>query len=97
MEIIIAIVGIILIGLLLNYLMGYGKGRIVLELEEWYTDINKHSQAVVTALRDEGRDVQYQGNREFLIDGKTYHLTERAVSTPGPPMQRTILVPDKKA
>ncbi|WP_421383066.1 hypothetical protein ACOJQI_02085 [Bacillus salacetis] len=82
--------------LLFNTLMGYKKGNIVIDFDERYIDYNEYIQAIQQELESKGREVQYEGNGRFVIDGMPYLFMERNVSMGGAPLQRTILKPDKK-
>jgi hypothetical protein len=81
---------------LLNMLMGYKKGNIVIDFDERYIDYNEYIHAIQQELESQGRDVKYEGNGRFVIDGKHYLFMERNVSMGGAPLQRTILKPEKK-
>lgn len=74
-----------------NWLMGYRKGNITLDLENRYTNLNEYVNAVREELEKKGRVVEYIGNHEFTIDGKHYILQERNVPMGGVPLQHTIL------
>ncbi|TYR98639.1 hypothetical protein FZC84_14410 [Rossellomorea vietnamensis] len=85
-------IGVAVGGLLLfNTLMGYKKGNITIDLDERYTDFNEYIQAIQQDLKSKGRDVKYEGDGRFTIDGKKYIFLERNVSMGGVPLQRTIL------
>ena len=75
---------------LFNWIMGYQKGNIILDLDERYFNWNKHVEATKAELEEQGREVVYNGNGEFNIDGKSYLMIERNVRM-GVPLQRTIL------
>jgi hypothetical protein len=75
----------------INWLMGYRKGNITLDLDNRYTNLNEYVNAVQLELEKQGRNVTYQGNRAFLIDGKVYILNDMNVSMGGVPLQHTIL------
>jgi hypothetical protein len=81
---------------LFNTLMGYKKGNITIDLDERYIDYNEYIQAIKQDLESKGREVKYEGNGKFVIDGKRYLFMERNVSMGGVPLQRTILKPEKK-
>ncbi|MEH6990822.1 hypothetical protein [Cytobacillus firmus] len=95
MEIIIflAILGLCLFGF--NWLMGYRKNHITIDLNERYVDFKEYVEAIQSELVNQGREVSYIGNRKFIIDGKTYIFIERNVSMGSVPLQRTILKPEK--
>ncbi|WHY62493.1 hypothetical protein [Cytobacillus firmus] len=95
MEIILflAILGLCLFGF--NWLMGYRKNHITIDLDERYVDFKEYVEAIQSELVNHGREVSYIGNRKFIIDGKTYIFIERNVSMGGVPLQRTILKPEK--
>ncbi|TYR73688.1 hypothetical protein FZC79_17590 [Rossellomorea vietnamensis] len=98
MEALISI-GIIIVVLagglfLFNKLMGYKKGNITIDLDERYIDYNEYIQAIQQDLKSKGRNVTYEGDGRFIIDGKKYIFLERNVSMGGVPLQRTILKPE---
>ncbi|WP_456272546.1 hypothetical protein [Bacillus sp. AK031] len=98
MELILTTTGIILLIagslFLFNWLMGYKKHHITIDLDERYIDYNDYIQAIQKDLEGRGHKVNYIGDRRFLIDGKTYLFIERNVSMGGVPLQRTILKPE---
>jgi hypothetical protein len=96
MEIILAILIGVGMLLLFNWLMGYGKGHIQIDFDERYSRKKEHIEAIREELEKQGKEVHYQGNGHFIIDGKPYLFIERTVSMGGVPMQRTILKPIKK-
>lgn len=95
MEIIIflAVFGLCLLGF--NWLMGYRKDHITIDLDERHTDFREYVNAIQSELVKQGKEVSYKGNRKFIIDGRTYIFIERNVSMGGAPLQRTILKPEK--
>jgi len=74
-----------------NWLMGYKKGNITLQLNERYIHLNEYVKAVKQELVNQDRNVEYEGNRIFSIDKNRYILVERNVSMGGVPLQHTIL------
>jgi len=96
MDILIGVV----IGLLalfgFNWLMGYKKGNIQLDLDERYIHLKEYVQAIQEELTKQGKQVSYQGNRIFSIDNHRYLLVERNVSMGGAPLQHTVLKRLKK-
>ncbi|PFG07427.1 hypothetical protein [Bacillus sp. es.034] len=78
---------------LFNWLMGYRKGHIQIDFEERYFKEKEYIEAIKRELVEQGRNVEYEGDRKFLIDGRRYLLIERNVSMGGVPLQRTILKP----
>lgn len=78
-----------------NWLMGYRKNHIQIDLDDRYIDYNEYVRALKSELRSQGREVDYLGDRRFNIDGKTYMFIERNVTMGGVPLQRTILKPVK--
>lgn len=82
---------------LFNRLMGYRKNYITLDLEERYFDHSSFVEAVQKELESQGRDVTYEGNSRFIIDGKSFLFFERNVSMGGVPLQRAILKPEHKS
>lgn len=95
MEIILflTILGLCLLGF--NWLMGYRKKHITIDLDERYVDFKEYVEAIQSELINQGREVSYIGNRKFVIDGQTYIFIERNVPMGGVPLQRTILKPEK--
>lgn len=79
-----------------NWLMGYKKGNIQLDLEERYISLKEYVQAIQVELEKQGKQVSYLGNRIFLIDNHRYLLVERNVSMGGVPLQHTVLKRLKK-
>lgn len=75
--------------------MGYRKKHITITFDDRYTDVNEHVAAIKKELKQQGREVNYIGDRKFEIDGKTYIFFERTVPLGGVPLQRTILKPVK--
>ncbi|SFL35951.1 hypothetical protein SAMN04487943_101150 [Gracilibacillus orientalis] len=92
---IIPIIMIIGLFLLFNWLMGYKKGNIIIDLDDRYINYSEYISAIQKKLESEGKDVEYKGDRRFIIDGKKYMFIERNVSMGGVPLQRTILQPEK--
>ena len=78
-----------------NWLMGYRKNHIQIDLDDRYIDYNEYVRALKSELRAQGREVDYLGDRKFNIDGNTYMFIERNVTMGGVPLQRTILKPVK--
>ncbi|MFC3387895.1 hypothetical protein ACFOU0_04685 [Salinicoccus sesuvii] len=75
--------------------MGDRTGRIILELDDRYSDHNAYMKAVEQELSAQGRQVEYKDKGRFLIDGQTYILIEHNVSMGPGVVQRTILAPEK--
>ncbi|WP_371018135.1 hypothetical protein [Pseudalkalibacillus sp. JSM 102089] len=80
-----------------NWLMGYRKNYIQIDLDERYIDYNEYVRALKNELSGQGKEVEYLGNRKFKIDGKRYVFIERNVTMGGVPLQRTILKPVLKS
>ncbi|WP_261131496.1 hypothetical protein [Bacillus sp. Marseille-Q3570] len=76
-----------------NWLMGYRKDNITIDFDERYVDFDQYINAIQNELVKQGREVHYNGNRKFTIDGRSYIFIERNVSMGGVPLQRTILKP----
>ncbi|WP_138416569.1 hypothetical protein [Aquibacillus sediminis] len=96
MDLFFYILPLLLIGLLFflfNWLMGYRKGHIVLDLDDRYFDHRAYMLAIQEKLERDGHTVSYEGYSRFIIDGKRYLMLERNISMGGVPMQRTILKP----
>ncbi|MCR8849798.1 hypothetical protein NQ095_15370 [Rossellomorea sp. SC111] len=81
---------------LFNWLMGYRKEHIQIDFENRYVKEKEYIDAIKRELGKQGRDVEYMGNRKFVIDGRPYLFIERNVSMGGVPLQRTILKPVKR-
>ncbi|MBN8237170.1 hypothetical protein JF544_18140 [Halobacillus kuroshimensis] len=81
--------------MLFNWLMGYRKGHIQMDLDQRYFDFGPYVKAVLAELKDRGYEASYEGNGIFSINGRRYVFMERNVSMGGAPLQRTILKPDK--
>lgn len=73
------------------FLLGYRKKSITLTFDNRYYSLDEHVAAIEQKLTLDGRSVRYLGDRQFVIDGKTYLFLERTVSVGGVPMQQTIL------
>ncbi|MCA0982851.1 hypothetical protein LCL89_02200 [Halobacillus yeomjeoni] len=80
---------------LFNWLMGYRKGHIQIDLDERYFNHKEYIKAIQGELEKRGYQAEYLGNHEFEIDGKSFLFLERNVSMGGVPLQRTILKPNK--
>lgn len=96
MQVLLTVLFVIVLLLLFKYLYGYRKNHIIIDFDERYEDIQEHTQAIIAELESRKKEVKYQGTRRLLVDGSRYIITERTLNTGGVPMQRTILVPDKK-
>lgn len=81
---------------LFNWLMGYRKGHSQIDFEERFFKEGEYIEAIKKELEQKGNDVEYKGNRTFIVDGRTYLFIERNVSMGGVPLQRTILKSIKK-
>ncbi|WP_202409589.1 MULTISPECIES: hypothetical protein [Halobacillus] len=81
--------------MLFNWLMGYRKGHIQMDLDDRYVDFNQYIKAVLAELKRRGFEAFYEGNGVFTINGSRYVFIERNVSMGGVPLQRTILKPDQ--
>lgn len=82
--------------ILFNWLMGYRKGHIQIDFEERFFKEKEYIEAIKSELENQGRHVEYKGNRRFFVDGRPYLFIERNVSMGGVPLQRTILKPVRK-
>ncbi|PBB05603.1 hypothetical protein CKW00_08125 [Salimicrobium humidisoli] len=78
-----------------NRLMGYKKGNITIDFDDRYVNHKQYVEAIKQELSSQGRQVSYEGNRKFIIDGRSYVFMEQNVSMGGVPLQRTILKPKK--
>lgn len=74
----LAIIGLCLFGF--NWLMGYRKDYITIDLDERYMDFGEYVKAIQDELVKQGREVSYKGNRKFIIDGRSYIVIERNIS-----------------
>ncbi|MEW9502769.1 hypothetical protein [Jeotgalibacillus marinus] len=92
---IFVLLGILIFWFSFSFLMGYKKGNITLDLDDHYTDPKKYVEAVKQELENQGRTVNYEGNYQFLIDGKVYTMISSNVPM-GAPLQRTILKPKNR-
>ncbi|MCA1066277.1 hypothetical protein QTG56_21600 [Rossellomorea sp. AcN35-11] len=90
------LLGGIVLFMLSNWLMGYRKEHIQIDFEERYFKEGEYIEAIRQELEQKGKDVEYVGERKFIVDGKTYLFIERNVSMGGVPLQRTILKPVNK-
>jgi hypothetical protein len=96
MEFVWILISAIGLFVLFNWLMGYRKEHIQIDFEERYFKEKEYIAAIKRELEDQGRVVQYKGNRKFVVDGQSYLFIERNVPMGGVPMQRTILKPVKE-
>lgn len=78
-----------------NMLMGYRKGNISLELDGRYTNLTDQAKAVTEELEKQGKTVEYKGDGQYLVNGRSYTVIKRQVSMGGAPLERTVLVPQK--
>lgn len=95
MEILLLIGFLAALGLLFNSLLGYRKNNIIIDLDQRYTSLQDHTEAVIQELQQQDREVESVGNRKLKIDGTVYILRERTVNVARVPLQRTILIPKK--
>lgn len=79
-----------------NRLMGYRKGNITLELDGRYTSQSDQAKAVTEVLRKQGKSAEYNGDGHYVVDGLPYVVLKRNVAMGGVPLERTVLVPEKK-
>lgn len=79
-----------------NMLMGYRKGNISLELDGRYTSLTDQANAVTAELKKQGKTAEYKGDGQYLVDGRSYVVLKRQVPMGGVPLERTVLVPQKK-
>ncbi|WP_039043646.1 hypothetical protein [Sporosarcina sp. ZBG7A] len=79
-----------------NRLMGYRKGNITLELDGRYASLTDQANAVTEELRKQGKSAEYNGDGHYVVDGLSYVVLKRNVGMGGVPLERTVLVPDKK-
>ncbi|MDI3234274.1 hypothetical protein QK289_04575 [Exiguobacterium antarcticum] len=74
-----------------SYLLGYRNKNITMTFDDRFYTLEEHVKAIEEKLTQDGKQVEYIGNRQFLVDGKKYLFVERTVSMSGVPMQQTIL------
>ncbi|CQR48348.1 hypothetical protein BN1058_02716 [Paraliobacillus sp. PM-2] len=79
-----------------NWLLGYRKRSIVIDLDDRYVDWSDHVTAAKVELQKQGREVSYLGNGEFIIDGEYYMMINWNVSMARVPLQRTLFKYDRK-
>lgn len=79
-----------------NRLMGYRKGNITLELDGRYASLTDQANAVIEELRKQGKSAEYNGDGHYVVDGLSYVVLKRNVAMAGVPLERTVLVPEKK-
>lgn len=94
-NIMLIIVTVVALILFFNWLMGHKKGNIIIDFEERHFNRNEYVATIHSKLESEGREVSYEGNSLFLIEGKKYLFLERNVNVGGVPVRRTILQPVK--
>lgn len=89
------ILGIIAVGAVFwfffSYLLGFKKKNITMTFDDRFYTLDEHVKAIEQKLKQDGKQVEYLGNRRFLVSGKRYLFVERTVSMSGVPMQQTIL------
>ena len=89
------ILGIIAVGaafwFFFSYLLGFKKKNITMTFDDRFYTLDEHVKAIEQKLKQDGKLVEYLGNRRFLVNGKRYLFVERTVSMSGVPMQQTIL------
>ncbi|SFL73457.1 hypothetical protein [Salibacterium qingdaonense] len=76
-----------------NWLSGYRKNVISFTLNHRYDQLDEYGTAVEQELTARGYDAVYEGDRYFLIDGRSYLLQGYTLPMGGVPMQRTVLKP----
>lgn len=74
-----------------SYFIGNRKNSITLDLDNRYSHFPEYVKAVQKELEQQGRNVEYLGNGNFLIDGKKYEMHEANAPIGIVPLQRTIL------
>ena len=89
------ILGIIAVGaafwFFFSYLLGFKKKNITMTFDDRFYTLDEHVKAIEQKLKQDGKQVEYLGNRRFLVNGKRYMFVERTVPMSGVPMQQTIL------
>lgn len=95
MEIIFSVLFAVGFGFVLYKTGGFGRNRIILELEERFYNLEEHREAVIQELQKQNREVEAVSPRTLKIDGKEYILSEKTLNISGVPVQRTILKPDR--
>ncbi len=73
-----------------NWLLGYWRRNIVLDLDDRYIEWSDHVEAAKAELQKQGREVTYLGKGEFIIDGKYFMMVNWNVNMARVPLQRTL-------
>lgn len=74
-----------------SYLLGFRNKNISMTFDDRFYTLDEHVKAIEQKLKQDGKLVEYLGNRRFLVNGKRYLFIERTVPMSGIPMQQTIL------
>ncbi|WP_147511417.1 hypothetical protein [Bacillales bacterium] len=74
-----------------SYLLGYRNKNITMTFDDRFYTLDEHVKAIEHKLKQDGKLVEYLGNRRFLVNGKRYVFVERTVPMSGIPVQQTIL------
>jgi len=74
-----------------SYLLGFRNKNITMTFDDRFYALDDHVKAIEEKLKQDGKLVEYLGNRRFLVNGKRYLFVERTVPMSGIPVQQTIL------
>lgn len=81
MEFIFVLIFLIAGFLGFNWLMGYRNRNITLDLDDRFLNLKEYVEAVKEELEKQGKDVEYKGNRLFIVDGKKRGSSSKLVTT----------------
>jgi len=74
-----------------SYLLGFRNKNITMTFDDRFYALEEHVKAIEEKLKQDGKLVEYLGNRRFLVNGQRYLFVERTVPMSGVPVQQTIL------
>ena len=74
-----------------SYLLGFRNKNITMTFDDRFYALEDHVKAIEEKLKQDGKLVEYLGNRRFLVNGQRYLFVERTVPMSGIPVQQTIL------
>src|SRR5699024_9845739 len=96
LDVVLAIVVFFVIVFGFKWILGSKKGDIKLDLDSLFENPDKHAGAIKQELENQGKEVEYKQNGDFIIDGTPYimqahsELGGAGISHPG-----TVLTPNK--
>lgn len=64
----------ILFFIVFNWLMGYRKNHITIDLDGRYMDHIRYVKAIQCELAKQGREICYKENGKFIVDGRSFTL-----------------------